>query len=185
MLWPTNGEDDDDGGGDGEDEDEGEDDCGLDREDGYGNQLEDARLNDQLEEEHDLREQDTTLHHQASQPRYPSPPSSQPLPSQSPFIPSAQPVLYPPLSPILDPITPCPSPSPASTEESFTFITPPISPVRPNGGRDERDTPIFATRDDTVAQDDSLLDAVVQGMANVSVAMDRDEAGRWRIKRDD
>ena len=113
----------------------------------------------------------------ASQPgnSYPSPPWSQQPPASSTLIPSAQPVYYPSLPVIIDPITPCPSLPSITSLESFAFVTPPRSPSSSQ----------FPTRhaggDEQVQSE--LLDSVVDGIAKVTVSMDRDEAGRWRIRR--
>lgn len=116
-------------------------------------------------------------HDFASQPSdsYPSPPSSQHPPASSAFIPSAQPVYYRSLSPIIDTITPCPSLPSTSSVDSFAFVTPPRSPSASQS----------STRriDDSDAHQSELLDSIVDGIARVSVSMDRDEAGRWRIRR--
>lgn len=107
---------------------------------------------------------------------YPSPPSSQYPPASSTVIPSAQPVYYPSLSPIIDPITPCPSLPSTSSLESFAFVTPPRSPSASQSSTRRID-------DDDYANQSELLDSIVDGIARVSVSMDRDEAGRWRIRR--
>lgn len=110
---------------------------------------------------------------------YPSPSPSQftsSLPSTLP-LPSAQPIPFR-LSPSYPNLTPFPTPPQDlyNDEDSFDNATPRMSP-----DLEKRNTrsPNFSVDD----EDDELLDAVVRGIANVSVNMNRDQAGRWRIQR--
>ncbi|KAI9149594.1 hypothetical protein HJFPF1_11649 [Paramyrothecium foliicola] len=107
--------------------------------------------------------------------RYPLLPST-PSPISSPYIPSAQPYTQP--SP----------PSPPSFPESTPDYSPVNSPIpRASFSADSPSSAQPSGRhryhNSNADQEPQLLDAVIEGIARINVAMDLDNAGRWRIKR--
>ncbi|KFA64244.1 hypothetical protein S40285_06743 [Stachybotrys chlorohalonatus IBT 40285] len=122
--------------------------------------------------------------------------------SQDPFIPSAQIIQRPKISTSsssssLSDLSP-PMPSPPSSDLLYSSLSANVSNTNAtNVASDARQAPIRLVADDdtswqgpqprihTHQDSDELLDSVLEGIGRIHVAMDLDNAGRWRIRRHD
>ncbi|KAJ4045507.1 hypothetical protein NW756_012175 [Fusarium oxysporum] len=110
--------------------------------------------------------------------------------TQESYIPSAQP--YTPLAyspPSMSSASLLPSP-PMTQEDQYLSHGPLMSPAfstssRRYSGADRR--PAGVTNRNSEPEDpeeSALFDSVLEGIGRVHVSMNRDDAGRWRIKRE-